>query len=101
MFRHSTSSIPDLAPAYRKAAVESYADALHVVFICHIAINILVFIACIPIEEHPLPYMIVTSDRVPILNCADISRRTLQEQEEHYRNQQLAQDDTALAVDSP
>jgi hypothetical protein len=80
--RHSISSIPGLAPAYRKAAVESYADALHVVFICHIAINILVFIACVPIEEHPLP-------------------GTLQEQEEHYRNQQLAQNDTASAVDSP
>lgn len=80
--RHSISSIPGLAPAYRKAAVKSYADALHVVFICHIAINILVFIACVPIEEHPLP-------------------GTLQEQEEHYRNQQLAQNDTASAVDSP
>ncbi|KAG1791362.1 vacuolar amino acid permease [Suillus plorans] len=82
VFRHSISSIPELTPAHRKAAVESYADALHVVFICHIAINILVFIACIPIEEHPLP-------------------GTLQEQEEHYRSQQLAQNDTASAVDSP
>jgi hypothetical protein len=102
VFRHSISSIPGLAPAYRKAAVESYADALHVVFICHIAINILVFIACVPIEEHPLPYVIVTSDRaLSMLTCADISRGTLQEQEEHYRNQQLAQNDTASAVDSP
>ncbi|KAG1874610.1 vacuolar amino acid permease [Suillus subalutaceus] len=102
VFRHSISSIPDLAPAYRTAAVESYADALHVVFICHIAINILVFIACIPIEEHPLPYVIVTSDHaLPMLTCADISRGTLQEQEEHYRNQQLEENDTAEAVDSP
>ncbi|KAG2077592.1 vacuolar amino acid permease [Suillus decipiens] len=60
--RHSISSIPDLAPAHRIAAVESYADALRVVFVCHTAINILVFIACLPIEEHPLPYVIV-SDR--------------------------------------
>jgi hypothetical protein len=102
VFSHSISSIPGLAPAHRKAAVESYADALHVVFICHIAINILVFIACVPIEEHPLPYVIVTSDHaLPMLTCAGISRGTLQEQEEHYRNQQLAQNDTASAVDSP
>ncbi|KIJ70285.1 hypothetical protein HYDPIDRAFT_77195 [Hydnomerulius pinastri MD-312] len=53
--RHSINSIPDLAPSLRKAAIDSYADALRVVFICQIAINVLVFIACIPIEEHPLP----------------------------------------------
>lgn len=55
IIRHSISSIPDLAPSHRKAAIESYATALRVVFISHIAINILVFIACIPIEEHSLP----------------------------------------------
>lgn len=37
--------------------MESYANALRVVFISQAAINILVFIACIPIEEHPLPYV--------------------------------------------
>lgn len=37
--------------------MESYATALRVVFISQVAINILVFIACIPIEEHPLPYV--------------------------------------------
>ncbi|KIJ20547.1 Drug:H+ antiporter-2 family protein, partial [Paxillus involutus ATCC 200175] len=67
--RHSISSIPDLTPSLRKAALESYADALRVVFICQIAINVLVFIACIPIEEQPLP-------------------GTHQEQEEHHRRQQ-------------
>ncbi|KAH7887923.1 vacuolar amino acid permease [Phlebopus sp. FC_14] len=66
---HSINSIPELTPSLRKAAVDSYADALRVVFICQIAINILVFIACLPIEEHPLP-------------------GTHQEQEEHYRQQQ-------------
>ncbi|KAG6378441.1 vacuolar amino acid permease [Boletus reticuloceps] len=71
--RHSISSIPDLTPSLRKAALESYATALRVVFICQIAINILVFIACIPIEEHPLP-------------------GTHQEQEEYYR-QQRSEDD--------
>ncbi|KAJ8595338.1 vacuolar amino acid permease [Rhizopogon salebrosus TDB-379] len=77
---HSISSIPDLAPALRKAAVESYADALRVVFICQVAINILVFIACLPIEEHPLP-------------------GTHQEQEEHYRNQQIAHNNTTSTED--
>ncbi|OAX42903.1 vacuolar amino acid permease [Rhizopogon vinicolor AM-OR11-026] len=78
--RHSISSISDLAPALRKAAVESYADALRVVFICQIAINILVLIACVPIEEHPLP-------------------GTQQEQEEHYRNQHIVDNSTASTVD--
>ncbi|KAN0097740.1 Major facilitator superfamily domain containing protein [Tylopilus felleus] len=77
--RHSISSIPDLAPSHRKAAIESYATALRVVFISHIAINILVFIACIPIEEHSLP-------------------GTHQEQEEHYR-QQRGEDDSSGAVE--
>ncbi|OJA20884.1 hypothetical protein AZE42_00884 [Rhizopogon vesiculosus] len=78
--RHSISSISDLTPALRKAAVESYADALRVVFICQIAINILVFIACVPIEEHPLP-------------------GTHQEQEEHYRNQHIVDNTTASTVE--
>ncbi|KAG1753863.1 vacuolar amino acid permease [Suillus paluster] len=78
--RHSIGSIPNLAPALRKAAVESYADALRVVFICQIAINILVFITCVPIEEHPLP-------------------GTHQEQEEHYRNQQNPRNSTASTVE--
>lgn len=55
IIRHSISSIPDLAPSLQKAAIESYATALRVVFISQIAINVLVFIACIPIEEHSLP----------------------------------------------
>lgn len=55
IIRHSISSIPDLAPSLRKVAIESYATALRVVFISQIAISVLVFIACIPIEEHLLP----------------------------------------------
>ncbi|KAG8218370.1 major facilitator superfamily domain-containing protein [Butyriboletus roseoflavus] len=76
--RHSISSIPDLAPSLRKAAMESYASALRVVFISQVAINVLVFIACIPIEEHSLP-------------------GTHQEQEEYYR-QQRGEDDRSGAV---
>ncbi|KAH0839647.1 vacuolar amino acid permease [Lanmaoa asiatica] len=77
--RHSISSIPDLAPSLRKAAMESYANALRVVFITQVAINVLVFIACIPIEEHHLP-------------------GTHQEQEEYYR-QQRGENDTSGAVE--
>ncbi|EIW82224.1 vacuolar amino acid permease [Coniophora puteana RWD-64-598 SS2] len=80
--RHSIGSIPDMAPSVRRAAVESYADALHVVFICQFAINILVFICCLPIQEHPLP-------------------GTHQEQEEHYRSQRIAQEGDQANVDEP
>jgi len=54
MIRHNVQAIPDLPPPLRRAAVDSYADALRVVFICQVAINILAFIACIPIQENPL-----------------------------------------------
>jgi len=53
--RHSTSLIPTLEPALRQAAVDSYADALRIVFICQAAANFLCLICCIPIQESPLP----------------------------------------------
>jgi len=53
--RHSAQIIPTLEPHLRRAAVDSYADALRVVFICQTAINFLGFLACIPIQENPLP----------------------------------------------
>jgi len=53
--RRTTEIIPQLEPDLRRAAVDSYGDALRVVFIIHIAINILSFLACIPIQENPLP----------------------------------------------
>ncbi|KAF8558994.1 vacuolar amino acid permease [Imleria badia] len=80
IIRHSISSIPDLAPSLRKVAIESYATALRVVFISQVAINILVFIACIPIEEHSLP-------------------GTHQEQEEYYRQQQSEDDRSGAALE--
>ncbi|KAL6299123.1 vacuolar amino acid permease [Sparassis latifolia] len=52
---HSTSIIPDLSPHLRKAAVDSYADALRIVFICQLAANFLCFLCCIPIQDNPLP----------------------------------------------
>ncbi|RDB22561.1 Multidrug resistance protein fnx1 [Hypsizygus marmoreus] len=65
--RRTTEIIPQLDPLLQRIAVDSYADALRVVFICQIAINILGFIACLPIQENALP-------------------GTHQEQEAHYRN---------------
>ncbi|EIN10661.1 vacuolar amino acid permease [Punctularia strigosozonata HHB-11173 SS5] len=53
--RHSTAIIPELDPQTRKAAVDSYSAALRVVFICQAAVAFLAFLACIPIQENPLP----------------------------------------------
>ncbi|KAG9317195.1 vacuolar amino acid permease [Chiua virens] len=78
-YRHSISSIPDLSPSLQKVAIESYATALRVVFISQVAINVLVFIACIPIEERPLA-------------------ETQQEQEEFY-GQQQSENDRSEAVE--
>ena len=52
--RHTAQIIPTLEPHLRKAAVDSYGDALRVVFICQAAINVLGFLACLPIQESPL-----------------------------------------------
>ena len=51
----NTEIIPTLDPFLQRAAVDSYADALWVVFICQIAINVLGFLACLPIQENALP----------------------------------------------
>ncbi|XP_006460176.1 hypothetical protein AGABI2DRAFT_202979 [Agaricus bisporus var. bisporus H97] len=53
--RHTTEIIPNLDPLTRKAAVDSYADALRVVFICQVAVNVCGLLACLPIQESPLP----------------------------------------------
>ncbi|KAJ3485362.1 hypothetical protein NLI96_g5024 [Meripilus lineatus] len=53
--RHSISVIPNLNDTLKKAAVDSYADALRVVFICQAAINVICFLCCLPIQENPLP----------------------------------------------
>ncbi|KAF8211294.1 major facilitator superfamily domain-containing protein [Mycena galopus ATCC 62051] len=71
--RHSAESIRDLDPQWKKAAVDSYADALRAVFIFQAAMAFLAFLSSLPIEENPLP-------------------GTRQEQEEHYRNQELDRD---------
>jgi len=65
--RHSVNIIPSLDADLRHAAVSSYQDALQVVFICQLAMNVLTFICCFAIQENPLP-------------------GTHEEQEEQYRN---------------
>ena len=54
---HSAQIIPTLEPHLRKAAVDAYGDALRVVFICQAAINVLGFLACLPIQESPLSWV--------------------------------------------
>ncbi|CAK5275720.1 unnamed protein product [Mycena citricolor] len=53
--QHATDSIGHLDPVTRKAAVDSYADALRVVFIFQAAMSFLAFLSSIPIQESPLP----------------------------------------------
>lgn len=78
--RHSTNVIPELSPELQRAAVQSYADALRVVFICQAVCNCLCLLCCLPIQENPLP-------------------GSHEEQEAHYRKRQnsessCASDDT-------
>lgn len=70
LYSHSTTIIPTLAPELRKAAVDSYADALHVVFICQAVVNLMCFLCCLPIQENTLPYVQYFSRECP---CAGIS----------------------------
>ncbi|KAK7061583.1 multidrug resistance protein fnx1 [Favolaschia claudopus] len=67
--RHSAESIRYLDPLWKKAAVDSYADALRAVFIFQAAMAFLAFLTCLPIEENPLP-------------------GSREEQEAHFRNQE-------------
>ena len=52
---HSTDVIHTLNPRLQQAAVDSYADALRVIFIFQAACNVLSLLACLPIQEHDLP----------------------------------------------
>ncbi|KAJ3864896.1 major facilitator superfamily domain-containing protein [Lentinula novae-zelandiae] len=53
--RHSTNIISTLNPLHKVAAIESYGDALQIVFICQAVWNFLAFLWCIPIQENALP----------------------------------------------
>lgn len=70
--RHSTDVVKSLDPVLRKLAIESYADALRVVFICQLVLNVLALLSCTAIQENPLP-------------------GTLEEQESQYRRNSSAQ----------
>ncbi|KAH9007070.1 vacuolar amino acid permease [Lactarius hatsudake] len=70
--RHSTDEVKSLDPVLRKLAIESYADALRVVFICQLVLNVLALLSCTAIQENPLP-------------------GTLEEQESQYRRNSSAQ----------
>lgn len=52
--RHSTNLIAELPDGPRQAAVDSYADALKVVFICQAVANFFAFLSCLAIQENPL-----------------------------------------------
>ncbi|KAH8824720.1 major facilitator superfamily domain-containing protein [Flagelloscypha sp. PMI_526] len=53
--RHSADFVKELNPHDRQLAVDSYADALRVIFICQMALNFLGFLTCLPIQENDLP----------------------------------------------
>jgi len=53
--RHSTDVIHTLNPQLKQAAVNSYADALRVIFIFQAVCNIIGFFTSLPIQEHALP----------------------------------------------
>ena len=52
---HSTDVIHTLNPRLQQAAVDSYADALRIIFIFQAACNVLSLLTCLPIQEHDLP----------------------------------------------
>ncbi|KAF8631159.1 hypothetical protein AX15_002499 [Amanita polypyramis BW_CC] len=54
IIRHKIEVIPSLPPPLRRVAVNSYAEAIRVVFIWQTAMSVLGLIACLPIQENPL-----------------------------------------------
>ncbi|KAF8580262.1 MFS general substrate transporter [Ramaria rubella] len=53
--RHETNFIAMLPPDIRKAATDSYAMALRAAFIFQVIVAFCMLLACLPIEENPLP----------------------------------------------
>ncbi|KAH9963165.1 MFS general substrate transporter [Russula dissimulans] len=74
--RHSTDVIRDLDPTLRKSAIDSYADALRVVFICQAILNVLSFLSCLAIQENPLPGTLEEQESQYRRNLAQRQRRT-------------------------
>ena len=55
LIRHSTSSIRNLDPANRSAAVQAYGHALHVVFIFNLVLSVLNVLALMLVKEEEMP----------------------------------------------
>lgn len=53
--RDETEYIGTLDPPLRQIAVDCYAMALRAVFLCQTAVAVCTLLACLPIEENPLP----------------------------------------------
>jgi len=60
--RHSTESIRYLDPEHRAIAIQSYSDAIRLVFITLSIMAVITFICCLPIEEYPLPATIACDE---------------------------------------
>ncbi|KIY49534.1 MFS general substrate transporter [Fistulina hepatica ATCC 64428] len=83
---HNTDYVHDLDPILQKAAVDSYADALRIVFVFQLVMAIAGFIACVPIQENHLPCLLLFSSHSHVMLTYSLCRGTHEEQEEHYRN---------------
>jgi hypothetical protein len=51
VFRHSSLIVPTLEPELRKAAVDSYDNALRAVFLADIGLALIGLLCCLPIQE--------------------------------------------------
>ena len=92
--------------------MDSYADALRVVFVCQAAVNFFCFLCCLPIQENPLPCVLPPLLALPLAaltlgafelffgyGFGDVlaaGRGTHEEQEEAYRKRR----DTLSRTDS-
>jgi hypothetical protein len=54
---HNAALVKELGEAQREAAVNGFAQALKVVFICQVALAMVAALCALPIEERPLSYV--------------------------------------------
>ena len=59
--RHETDLIATLDPPLRQAAVDSYAMALKTAFRCQTAVAVCTLLACLCIEEYPIPSVVINA----------------------------------------
>lgn len=57
LVKHNVAIIPELPTHLKAAVIDSYADAVRVVFVFQIVCNGLVFVCCLMIQEKPLPWV--------------------------------------------